>query len=119
MVLVCTERVCSCQELRGWEPVLCGPGGSISLGFSHVERGTLLLPRSSSFPSTRQAFFAPLKPTRLMVEYNSHGDATGAADVHFASCEDAVAAMAKEGAQLERSPVELFLNEHPKVKDDC
>ncbi|XP_069711060.1 G-rich sequence factor 1 [Phaenicophaeus curvirostris] len=64
-------------------------------------------------------FFAPLKPTRLMVEYNSHGDATGAADVHFASREDAVAAMAKEGAQLERSPIELFLNEHPKVKDDC
>ncbi|NXY50296.1 GRSF1 factor, partial [Ceuthmochares aereus] len=45
-------------------------------------------------------FFAPLKPTRIMVEYNSHGEATGAADVHFESREDAVAAMAKEGAQL-------------------
>ncbi|NXW65534.1 GRSF1 factor, partial [Eurystomus gularis] len=58
-------------------------------------------------------FFAPLKPTRLTVEYNSHGDATGEADVHFASREDAVAAMAKEGSQLQSSAVELFLNEHP------
>ncbi|KAM7112291.1 LOW QUALITY PROTEIN: G-rich sequence factor 1 [Ciconia maguari] len=32
-------------------------------------------------------FFAPLKPTRIMVEYNSHGDATGEADVHFESQE--------------------------------
>ncbi|NXI96122.1 GRSF1 factor, partial [Psophia crepitans] len=58
-------------------------------------------------------FFAPLKPTRIMVEYNSHGDATGEADVHFESHEDAVAAMAKEGSQLQCSAVELFLNEHP------
>ncbi|XP_053922392.1 G-rich sequence factor 1 [Cuculus canorus] len=64
-------------------------------------------------------FFAPLKPTRIMVEYNSHGDATGAADVHFESREDAAAAMAKDGAQLECSAVELFLNEHPKAKEDC
>lgn len=47
-------------------------------------------------------FFAPLKPTRIMVEYNSHGDATGEADVHFESHEDAVAAMAKEGSQLRK-----------------
>ncbi|NXH67592.1 GRSF1 factor, partial [Hydrobates tethys] len=58
-------------------------------------------------------FFAPLKPTRIMVEYNSHGDATGEADVHFESQEDAVAAMAKEGSQLQCSAIELFLNEHP------
>ncbi|NXI45508.1 GRSF1 factor, partial [Galbula dea] len=58
-------------------------------------------------------FFAPLKPTRIMVEYNSHGDATGEADVHFESHEDAVAAMAKEGSQLQCSAIELFLNEHP------
>ncbi|KFP03682.1 G-rich sequence factor 1, partial [Calypte anna] len=45
-------------------------------------------------------FFSPLKPTRIMMEYNSHGDATGAADVHFSSREEAVAAMAKEGSQL-------------------
>ncbi|NXF08659.1 GRSF1 factor, partial [Smithornis capensis] len=45
-------------------------------------------------------FFAPLRPTRIMVEYNSHGDATGEAEVHFQSHEDAVAAMAKEGSQM-------------------
>ncbi|NXV76392.1 GRSF1 factor, partial [Atlantisia rogersi] len=61
-------------------------------------------------------FFAPLKPTRIMVEYNCHGDATGQADVHFESHEDAVAAMAKEGSQLQCSAVELFLNKHPKAK---
>uniref|UniRef100_A0A663MK90 G-rich RNA sequence binding factor 1 n=1 Tax=Athene cunicularia TaxID=194338 RepID=A0A663MK90_ATHCN len=60
-------------------------------------------------------FFAPLKPTRIMVEYNSHGDATGEADVHFKSHEDAVAAMAKEGSHA----VELFLNEHPEAKENC
>ncbi|XP_074679488.1 G-rich sequence factor 1 [Strix aluco] len=64
-------------------------------------------------------FFAPLKPTRIMVEYNSHGDATGAAEVHFKSHEDAVAAMAKEGSQLQCSAVELFLNEHPEAKENC
>ncbi|NXF38092.1 GRSF1 factor, partial [Nyctibius bracteatus] len=61
-------------------------------------------------------FFAPLKPTRIMVEYNSHGDATGEADVHFASQEDAAAAMAKEGSQLQCSAIELILNDHPKAK---
>ncbi|NXS63837.1 GRSF1 factor, partial [Brachypteracias leptosomus] len=45
-------------------------------------------------------FFAPLKPTRLLVEYDCRGEATGEADVHFASREDALAAMAKEGSQL-------------------
>lgn len=51
-------------------------------------------------PLTSFQFFAPLKPTRVMVEYNSHGDATGEADVHFESHDDAVSAMAKEGTQL-------------------
>lgn len=48
-------------------------------------------------------FFAPLRPTRILVEYNSHGDATGEADVHFKSHEDAVTAMAKEGSQMGKS----------------
>ncbi|NXG40717.1 GRSF1 factor, partial [Psilopogon haemacephalus] len=61
-------------------------------------------------------FFAPLKPTRIMVEYNSNGEATGEAEVHFESHEDAVSAMAKEGAQLECSAVELFLNQHPEAQ---
>ncbi|NXC59564.1 GRSF1 factor, partial [Aleadryas rufinucha] len=73
------------------------------------------------FPSQASAqdiinFFAPLRPTRILVEYNSHGDATGEADVHFKSHEDAVAAMAKEGSQMECCAIELFLNEDPKGK---
>ncbi|NWR44030.1 GRSF1 factor, partial [Regulus satrapa] len=57
------------------------------------------------FPSQASAqdiinFFAPLKPTRILVEYNCNGDATGEADVHFKSHKDAVAAMAKEGSQM-------------------
>lgn len=48
-------------------------------------------------------FFAPLRPTRILVEYNSHGDATGEADVHFESHKDAVAAMAKEGSKMGKS----------------
>ncbi|XP_009875144.1 PREDICTED: G-rich sequence factor 1, partial [Apaloderma vittatum] len=47
-------------------------------------------------------FFAPLKPTRITVEYDSQGDATGEADVHFESHEDAAAAMAKDGSQLRK-----------------
>ncbi|KFO61989.1 G-rich sequence factor 1, partial [Corvus brachyrhynchos] len=71
------------------------------------------------FPSQASAqdiinFFAPLRPTRILVEYNSHGDATGEADVHFKSHKDAVAAMAKEGSQMECCAIELFLNEHPQ-----
>lgn len=52
------------------------------------------------FPSFQ--FFAPLKPTRILIEYNSDGVATGEADVHFESYDDAVAAMAKERAQLRK-----------------
>ncbi|NXU54711.1 GRSF1 factor, partial [Turnix velox] len=61
-------------------------------------------------------FFAPLKPTRITVEYNCQGDATGEADVHFESQEDAVAAVAKEGSQIKCSAIQLFLNEHPKAE---
>ncbi|KAM7052893.1 G-rich sequence factor 1 isoform 1-T2 [Acridotheres tristis] len=64
-------------------------------------------------------FFAPLRPTRILVEYNSHGDATGEADVHFESQEDAVAAMAKEASHMESCAIELFLNEHPESSDNC
>ncbi|NWX69529.1 GRSF1 factor, partial [Alca torda] len=89
-------------------PVAESANTSSPLHFVHV-RG---------FPTQASAqdiinFFAPLKPTRIMVEYDSQGDATGEADVHFESQEDAVAAMAKEGSQLQCSAIELFLNEHP------
>lgn len=61
-------------------------------------------PNSLYFPPFQ--FFAPLRPTRILVEYNSHGDATGEADVHFKSHKDAVAAMAKEGSQMGKSEKE-------------
>ncbi|NXX23237.1 GRSF1 factor, partial [Podargus strigoides] len=61
-------------------------------------------------------FFAPLRPARILIEYNSHGEATGEVDVHFNSQEDAVAAMAKEGSHLQCSAIQLFLNKHPKAK---
>ncbi|NXT93155.1 GRSF1 factor, partial [Anhinga rufa] len=102
----------SCREGTESSGRVSEPGSvSSPLHFVHV-RG---------FPSQASAqdiinFFAPLKPTRITVEYNSHGDATGEADVHFESREDAVAAMAKEGSQLQCSAVELFLNERPKAR---
>ncbi|XP_074004300.1 G-rich sequence factor 1 isoform X2 [Numenius arquata] len=105
----------SCREgSESSRPISESGNASSPLHFVHV-RG---------FPTQASAqdiinFFAPLKPTRIMVEYNSQGDATGEADVHFESREDAVAAMAKEGSQLQCGAVELFLNEHPKAKQDC
>ncbi|XP_027744993.1 G-rich sequence factor 1 isoform X2 [Empidonax traillii] len=80
--------------------------------------------RMKGFPTQASAqdiinFFAPLRPTRILVEYNSQGDATGEAEVHFESHEDAVAAMAKEGSQMECSAVELFLNERQTAKENC
>ncbi|XP_059525401.1 G-rich sequence factor 1 isoform X2 [Myotis daubentonii] len=45
-------------------------------------------------------FFAPLKPVRITMEYSSSGKATGEADVHFDSHEDAVAAMLKDRSHV-------------------
>ncbi|NXY12798.1 GRSF1 factor, partial [Atrichornis clamosus] len=124
----------SISEEGGWR----GTGGSDAKGESKLRReGTessrnLLESGSTSsspqhcvhmrgFPIQASAqdiinFFAPLRPTRILVEYNCHGDATGVADVHFKSHEDAVAAMEKEGSQMECSAIQLFLNEHPEAK---
>ncbi|KAK4818368.1 LOW QUALITY PROTEIN: hypothetical protein QYF61_011660 [Mycteria americana] len=108
------------------EKKLCGEGTESSGNV--LEPGNISSPlhfvHMRGFPTQASVqdiinFFAPLKPTRIMVEYNSHGDATGEADVHFESQEDAVAAMAKEGSQLQCSAIELFLNEHPKAKENC
>ncbi|XP_010573893.1 PREDICTED: G-rich sequence factor 1 [Haliaeetus leucocephalus] len=108
------------------ENKLCREGAESSRQV--VESGNISSPlhfvHMRGFPAQASAqdiinFFAPLKPTRIMVEYNSHGDATGEVDVHFESHEDAVAAMAKEGSQLQCSTIELFLNEHPKAKENC
>uniref|UniRef100_A0A8C0BKB1 G-rich RNA sequence binding factor 1 n=1 Tax=Buteo japonicus TaxID=224669 RepID=A0A8C0BKB1_9AVES len=120
-LIVCCERDPSCLQLSH-EGELCREGAESSRQV--VESGNISSPlhfvHMRGFPAQASAqdiinFFAPLKPTRIMVEYNSHGDATGEADVHFESHEDAVAAMAKEGSHT----IELFLNEHPKAKDNC
>ncbi|XP_002192774.6 G-rich sequence factor 1 [Taeniopygia guttata] len=127
----------SISEDRGWRDT----GGShaegeINLSRERTEssRNVLESENTSSppqhfvhmrgFPSQASAqdiinFFAPLRPTRILVEYNSGGDATGEADVHFESHEDAVAAMAKDGSQMECNAIELFLNEHPTGQENC
>uniref|UniRef100_A0A8C4VTR8 G-rich RNA sequence binding factor 1 n=1 Tax=Gopherus evgoodei TaxID=1825980 RepID=A0A8C4VTR8_9SAUR len=64
-------------------------------------------------------FFAPLKPAKITMEYNSSGKATGEADVYFKTHEDAVAAMAKDRSYAQHRYIELFLNSSPKENKDC
>ncbi|NXD03104.1 GRSF1 factor, partial [Certhia familiaris] len=124
----------SISEDRGWrvaggsyaegEIKLCREGTENSRNVSESEKASSPpqhFVHVRGFPSRAGAqdiinFFAPLRPTRILVEYNSNGEATGEVDVHFESHEDAVAAMAKERSQMECSAIELFLNEHPKGK---
>ncbi|XP_051820495.1 G-rich sequence factor 1 [Antechinus flavipes] len=61
-------------------------------------------------------FFAPLKPVRITMEYSSSGKATGEADVHFETHEDAIAAMSKDRSHVQHRYIELFLNSCPKGK---
>ncbi|XP_025071736.1 G-rich sequence factor 1 isoform X1 [Alligator sinensis] len=58
-------------------------------------------------------FLAPLKPVKITMEYNSSGKATGEADVHFKSHDDAVAAMVKDRSHMQHRYIELFLNSYP------
>ncbi|CAN8209534.1 unnamed protein product [Coccothraustes coccothraustes] len=127
----------SISEDRGWRDTAGShAGGEIKLSREGTESSRNISESENAssppqhfvhvrgFPSQASArdiinFFAPLRPTRILVEYNSHGDATGEADVHFESHEDAVAAMAKEGSQMECSAIELFLNKHPKGQENC
>ncbi|CAO2590364.1 Heterogeneous nuclear ribonucleoprotein H2 [Lemmus lemmus] len=55
-------------------------------------------------------FFSPLNPMRIHIEIGPDGRVTGKTDVEFATHEDAVAAMAKDKANMQHSYVELFLN---------
>uniref|UniRef100_A0A2K6L380 RRM domain-containing protein n=1 Tax=Rhinopithecus bieti TaxID=61621 RepID=A0A2K6L380_RHIBE len=58
-------------------------------------------------------FFSPLHPMRVHIEIGPDGRVTGEADVEFATCEDAVAAMAKDKANMQHryvDYVELGLN---------
>ncbi|KAL8206630.1 UNVERIFIED_CONTAM: G-rich sequence factor 1 [Gekko kuhli] len=78
--------------------------------------------RGLPFQATAQDiinFFAPLKPVRITMEYNSSGKATGEADVHFETHEDAVAAMAKNRSHVQHRYIELFLNSSPSRKNGC
>ncbi|KAK2119455.1 G-rich sequence factor 1 [Saguinus oedipus] len=61
-------------------------------------------------------FFAPLKPVRVTMQYSSSGTATGEADVHFETHEDAPAAMLKDRSHVHHRYIELFLNSCPKGK---
>ncbi|KAM6440955.1 G-rich sequence factor 1 [Liasis olivaceus] len=75
--------------------------------------------RGMPFQATAQDiihFFAPLKPVRITMEYNSSGQATGEADVHFETHADAVAAMAKNKFKVQHRYIELFLNSSPSRK---
>ncbi|XP_051026387.1 G-rich sequence factor 1 isoform X1 [Acomys russatus] len=70
-------------------------GTSPSLHFVHM--------RGLPFQANAQDiinFFAPLKPVRITMEYSSSGKATGEADVHFDTHEDAVAAMLKDRSHV-------------------
>ncbi|XP_061439394.1 G-rich sequence factor 1 [Rhineura floridana] len=89
-------------------------GSFSSLHFVHL--------RGLPFQATAQDiinFFAPLKPVRITMEYNSSGKATGEADVHFETHEDAVAAMAKDRLNVQHRYIELFLNSSPSTKIGC
>ncbi|XP_041056245.1 G-rich sequence factor 1 [Carcharodon carcharias] len=55
-------------------------------------------------------FFQPLRPVRIIVEYGPDGNATGEADVHFATHDDAVAAMTKDKSHMQHRYIELYLN---------
>uniref|UniRef100_UPI00398E962A G-rich sequence factor 1-like isoform X2 n=1 Tax=Pristiophorus japonicus TaxID=55135 RepID=UPI00398E962A len=55
-------------------------------------------------------FFQPVRPVRIIVEYGPDGKATGEADVHFATHEDAVAAMTKDKSHMQHRYIELYLN---------
>ncbi|XP_066487874.1 G-rich sequence factor 1 isoform X2 [Tiliqua scincoides] len=89
-------------------------GSFSSLHFVHL--------RGLPFQATAQDiinFFAPLKPVRITMEYNSNGKATGEADVHFETHEDAVAAMAKNRSHVQHRYIELFLNSTASRKNGC
>ncbi|GCB60401.1 hypothetical protein scyTo_0014162 [Scyliorhinus torazame] len=55
-------------------------------------------------------FFQPLRPVRIIVEYGPDGKATGEADVHFATHDDAVVAMTKDKSHMQHRYIELYLN---------
>ncbi|XP_073093592.1 G-rich sequence factor 1 isoform X2 [Manis javanica] len=99
------------KEMPEKPPEAADFGNASSLHFVHM--------RGLPFQANAQDivnFFAPLKPVRITMEYSSSGKATGEADVHFNSHEDAVAAMLKDRSHVHHRYIELFLNSCPKGK---
>ncbi|KAM9087117.1 G-rich sequence factor 1 isoform 1-T1 [Megaptera novaeangliae] len=99
------------KEMSEKLPEAADFGTTSSLHFVHM--------RGLPFQANAQDiinFFAPLKPVRITMEYSSSGKATGEADVHFDTHEDAVAAMLKDRSHVHHRYIELFLNSCPKGK---
>ncbi|XP_026640972.1 G-rich sequence factor 1 [Microtus ochrogaster] len=99
------------KEISEKPPEAVDFGSAPSLHFVHM--------RGLPFQANAQDiinFFAPLKPVRITMEYSSSGKATGEADVHFKTHEDAVAAMLKDRSHVQHRYIELFLNSCPKGK---
>uniref|UniRef100_A0A2I3GA35 RRM domain-containing protein n=1 Tax=Nomascus leucogenys TaxID=61853 RepID=A0A2I3GA35_NOMLE len=99
------------EEVPEKLPEAAGFGTTSSLHFVHM--------RGLPFQANAQDiinFFAPLKPVRITMEYSSSRKATGEADVHFETHEDAVAAMLKDRSHVHHRYIELFLNSCPKGK---
>uniref|UniRef100_A0A9L0IHM0 G-rich sequence factor 1 n=2 Tax=Equus asinus TaxID=9793 RepID=A0A9L0IHM0_EQUAS len=99
------------KEMSEKLPETADFGTASSLHFVHM--------RGLPFQANAQDiinFFAPLKPVRITMEYSSSGKATGEADVHFDTHEDAVAAMLKDRSHVHHRYIELFLNSCPKGK---
>uniref|UniRef100_A0A8C8RTV2 G-rich RNA sequence binding factor 1 n=1 Tax=Pelusios castaneus TaxID=367368 RepID=A0A8C8RTV2_9SAUR len=89
------------KENESYNEVIEKPWNTLELR-SNVSKHIVHL-RGLPFQATAQDvvnFFAPLKPAKITLEYNSHGRGTGEADVYFETHEDAVAAMHKDKSHI-------------------
>ncbi|KAL0979945.1 hypothetical protein UPYG_G00191900 [Umbra pygmaea] len=69
--------------------------------------------RGLPFTATGQdiaQFFYPLVLSKILLEFGPDGRASGEADVHFTSHQDAIAAMTRDKAHMQERYIELFLN---------
>ncbi|XP_006824910.1 heterogeneous nuclear ribonucleoprotein H3-like isoform X2 [Saccoglossus kowalevskii] len=90
-----------------------GPGSDRIKGGFVSTTGHVIHMRGLPFRATDQEirqFFQPVNPTKVHIQYESGGRATGEADVEFATHEDAVAGMSKDKAHMQHRYIELFLN---------
>uniref|UniRef100_A0A8C5KPJ6 Heterogeneous nuclear ribonucleoprotein H2-like n=1 Tax=Jaculus jaculus TaxID=51337 RepID=A0A8C5KPJ6_JACJA len=87
----------------------CGDGGS---SFQSTTRHCVHM-RGLPYGATENDiynFFSPLNSMRAHIEIGPDGRVTGEADVEFATHEEAVAAMAKDQANIQHRYIQLFLN---------